>query len=149
MNEHFSHTISMEKFAAYLDGNLTPDEMTQIADIVAQDANMSTLVRQSEIVVETMETDENLKMSLPDEITSLDFSLPELGESMSHDPDVTVLSDDMQKLPAADPEACIILNEDPGMAASAPADMSDAFIDPLTENDPSAQFDMPNLWPEG
>ena len=112
MNEHPSPEISIEKFAAYLDGNLTPDEMVQIADIVAQDADMGTLLRQSEIVEENMKTDESIEMSLPDEIASLDFSLPELGNGMSNDPDVTVLSDHTQNLPAEDPDVCVILNDD-------------------------------------
>lgn len=71
--------VSIEKFAAYLDGNLSADEMQEMSAIVSSDSCMRDIISASEIVDNTVEqySPEDIA-EFHETIESTPFSLPEL-----------------------------------------------------------------------
>lgn len=76
MDKAFMDSISIEKFAAFLDGNLQPNEMQQISSIVENDDMMHDIFDASKITDETLANYTPDDLILPEEITSTDFELP-------------------------------------------------------------------------
>lgn len=90
MDNHFMPPISIETFAAYLDGNLGEDEMNRIDTLVSTNPDMKILVSVSD------EVDEDLRLYLEDKFAcdadmtaweDCDFDIPNL------DADITPLID--------------------------------------------------------
>lgn len=48
MNKHFNPTISEEKFAAWLDGMLPQEEMSQISSVIEEDMDYLSLIDTSD-----------------------------------------------------------------------------------------------------
>lgn len=71
--------VSIEKFAAYLDGNLSADEMQEMSALVSSDSCMLDIISASEIVDNTVEnyTPEEIA-EFHETIESSPFSLPDL-----------------------------------------------------------------------
>lgn len=105
------NSLSIEKFAAYLDGNLLPEEMQQISSLIEKDDMMQEVYGASKIVDETLANYTPDDLILPEEITSSDFKLPSFGDASQ----LTDLSDDY------------------GMVACANADMAD-IVDPMGDD---------------
>lgn len=78
MDKHLP-PISIEQFAAYLDGNLPEAEMQQISKLAAQDENLGRLLEASSLVDDTLLSYEKQGLELPDEIASMDFELPDIN----------------------------------------------------------------------
>lgn len=78
MEDNFFNNVSVEKFAAFLDGNLLPDEMQQMSSMVESNEMMHDIYAASKLADETQTnyTDEDL--TLPEEITSAEFELPHI-----------------------------------------------------------------------
>lgn len=81
MDKNFMPPVSIEKFAAYLDGNLSEDEMNRIDTLVSTNPDMEELVAISD------EVDEDIQIYMQDEfayeadMTALedsDFDIPNL-----------------------------------------------------------------------
>lgn len=81
MDKNFVPPVSIEKFAAYLDGNLSEDEMNRIDTLVSTNPDMEELVAISD------EVDEDIQVYMQDEfayeadMTALedcDFDIPNL-----------------------------------------------------------------------
>ena len=67
---------SIEKFAAYLDGKLSPDEMQQFSQLAEHNDALRQLLDASARLDELMTG--STEMELPDEITNSEFELPDL-----------------------------------------------------------------------
>ena len=79
MNKDFMPPVSIEEFAAYLDGNLTEDGMDHVSSIITCNKNLSDIVVMNDVVDDTKEhymQDEEL---LPAEIKYMDFDFPRMG----------------------------------------------------------------------
>lgn len=74
------NSFSIEKFAAFLDGNLLPDEMEQISSEVNNDEMMRDILSASKQVDETIDSYNPEDLVLPDELSSYDFEFPSLSE---------------------------------------------------------------------
>ena len=75
----FKHSLpSIEKFAAYLDGNLSQSEMQQFSQLAEHDSVLNQLIDASDAVDDTIAgfTDDDLQ--LPNEIIGSDFVLPDV-----------------------------------------------------------------------
>lgn len=72
------NSFSIEKFAAFLDGNLLPDEMEQISSEVDTDEMMRDILSASKQVDATIDSYAPEDLVLPDELTSDDFEFPSL-----------------------------------------------------------------------
>lgn len=74
------NSFSIEKFAAFLDGNLLPEEMEQISSEVNNDEMMRDILSASKQVDETIDSFTPEDLVLPDELSSYDFEFPLLSE---------------------------------------------------------------------
>ena len=76
MDKHFQPSITIEEFAAYLDGNLHPDEMKVIASAIESDEVMHNIMEASELADETLANYSDEDLALPEELTSVHFQVP-------------------------------------------------------------------------
>lgn len=86
MDGLFDTGISIEKLAAFMDGNLMPDEMSEISSVIDGNGDMRGFIEQSNAVDDTisMFTEEDLE--LPDELQTGNFELPSLvNNDFGHD----------------------------------------------------------------
>lgn len=84
INDDFNFTldgsyfpVSIEEFAAYMDGNLSDDEMQRVSSVIAHDDSMQEIMddmEQSELALADYGQDE---MQLPEEIADGVFDVPE------------------------------------------------------------------------
>lgn len=92
MDNFFNDSISIEKFAAYLDGNLSKAEMSKVYNIVMQDPELSELVDLSDSIDQEIQdyvNDEFLfdaDMSMLDEC---DLEIPSLDCVITQNTDLT------------------------------------------------------------
>lgn len=78
MHKLFNPLVSIENFAAYLDGNLTQEGMDIISSIVDSDETMRDLLTSSRAVDAVLSNYESMAIAIPDELSSLDFDIPNL-----------------------------------------------------------------------
>ena len=75
--------VSIEEFAAYLDGNLTEEGMDHVSSIITCNKNLSDIVVMNDVVDDTKEhymQDEEL---LPAEIKYMDFDFPRISDELA------------------------------------------------------------------
>ena len=80
MDKHFNPSISIEKFAAFLDGNLPQDEMQNISSNIEHDEDLKAILDTSNMIDTTLENIPD-DVQIPDEIANLEFNLPNLTEN--------------------------------------------------------------------
>lgn len=80
MDKHFNPSISIEKFAAFLDGNLPQDEMQNISSTIEHDEALKTILDTSNMIDTTLENIPD-DVQIPDEIANLEFDLPNLTDN--------------------------------------------------------------------
>ena len=71
--------VSIEEFAAYMDGNLSEDEMQRISSVIENDETMQDVMdsmEKSELTLSEYTPDD---LQLPEEITDIDFFVPEVA----------------------------------------------------------------------
>ena len=68
----------IEKFAAYLDGNLSQDEMLQFSELATHNEDFMNLLEANAAVTETLASYNDTDLELPEEIAGWDFNLPEI-----------------------------------------------------------------------
>lgn len=78
MAKQITYPVSIEKFAAYLDGNLSLDETQEMADLIMNDSSLSEILN-----VNTNIDNQIHKMiidgyEIPDDLASSDFTYPQL-----------------------------------------------------------------------
>lgn len=78
MNEDMKYLVSIEEFAAFLDGNLTQEGMKRISSIVDTNKTMHDFVMSSHYIDGELTNYDSLNLSLPEELMSLDFDIPEI-----------------------------------------------------------------------
>lgn len=79
MISEFSSDISIEKFASFLDGNLSADEMNDILFMVENDVDLLNIVDMNDIIDDTyIDNVIGHEMELPFELQSTDFELPQI-----------------------------------------------------------------------
>ena len=69
--------VSVEEFAAYLDGNLPEAEMSRVSSMIHNDSSMQELMKTSQLVSDTMGSYSPIDLELPKEILDRHFSMPE------------------------------------------------------------------------
>lgn len=81
MDKNFMPPVSIEKFAAYLDGNLSDDEMNRIDSLVSTNPDMEELVAVSDEVDEAIQVYMQDEFAYEADMTALedsDFDIPNL-----------------------------------------------------------------------
>lgn len=69
---------SIEKFAAYLDGNLLQDDEQQFLHLATNNEDLKHLLDANSVVEETLASYDDVDLQLPEEIANMDFDLPEI-----------------------------------------------------------------------
>ena len=78
MREQQKHSISLEKFSAYLDGNLPEAEMVNVSELIAKDDNLSKLVNANAELEDSILMDSIIDDDGASAIDFESFQLPEL-----------------------------------------------------------------------
>ena len=94
---------SIEEFAAFLDGNLSANDMQQFTQLAAHDGVLHQLLQANSVVDDTLDGITNADLQLPVDLVNTDFELPEKPSSedvsmfsdISQD-DHTTMGEDMQ-----------------------------------------------------
>lgn len=74
-----SHTLpSIEEFAAFLDGNLSQNEMLQFSQIAVNNDALRQLLDANSIIDETLNNMTEADLQLPSDLAETDFDLPTL-----------------------------------------------------------------------
>ena len=81
MHKDFMPPVSIEELAAYLDGNLSDDEMKAVSSVIANDDAMQDIVLNSQTIDETLSNCEPLDLMLPDNLSSVDFEFPQFEDT--------------------------------------------------------------------
>ena len=76
MRDEFHPDMSVEKMAAWLDGNLSAEEMTQMAEQINADPMLEEVVAMSDEIDSDIEAFEASGEQLPEELMDDDFDLP-------------------------------------------------------------------------
>ena len=83
MHKDFVPPISIEEFAAYLDGNLSDDEMQRVSSVIENDEAMQDIAVNNLSIEDALSHCESSEFILPDELSSLDFEIPQFDDSNS------------------------------------------------------------------
>lgn len=78
MDNLFNSGISIEKMAAFLDGNLSSSEMQGISSLIDNDASLKQIVGASARIDDTIGSYTESDLQMPPEIMGEDFSLPDI-----------------------------------------------------------------------
>lgn len=70
--------VSIEEFAAYLDGNLTVEDMNRVSSIIDSNSDMHSIADSVQLVDETFASYSPLELTLPDDISSMEFKIPQI-----------------------------------------------------------------------
>lgn len=78
MHNDFMPNISIEEFAAYLDGNLLPDGMERIEQVISSDPSLAAIKGLSDRVESDVVSFYENNLQIPESIANLDFELPDI-----------------------------------------------------------------------
>lgn len=81
MDNHFNPSVSIEQFAAYLDGNLPENVMCQISSLIENDKALKSILDVSEQVDASLEDYASGGLQVPEELLTLDFELPGIHDT--------------------------------------------------------------------
>lgn len=99
MSNLFETGVSIEKMAAYLDGNVYSEEAQRISSLISSNDDLKQFVESNDAIDEGIEEFYSLGGEMPEEISNLDFDLPDVsvGDEISEASDI--LSEDCDSLP--------------------------------------------------
>lgn len=99
MTNLFDTGVSIEKMAAYLDGNVYSEEAQKISSLISSNDDLKQFVESNDAIDEGIEEFYSLGGEMPEEISNLDFDLPDVsvGDEISEASDI--LSEDCDSLP--------------------------------------------------
>lgn len=70
--------LSIEKLAAFMDGNLTNDEMSRISQLVDENTGLRQMLDANDVIDDTIASFDEQDLQLPDEIIGADFNMPDI-----------------------------------------------------------------------
>ena len=76
MHKDFVPPVSIEEFAAYLDGNLTEEGMNEVASAIHADDSLQDILSSGYMVDETLSTYDDWNQIVPDDIFTDSFDIP-------------------------------------------------------------------------
>lgn len=82
MHKGFVPTVSIEKFAAYLDGNLTEEGMNEVASAIHSDDSLQDILSSGYMVDETLSTYDDWNQIVQDDIFTDSFDIPNIEENL-------------------------------------------------------------------
>lgn len=85
MHNSFRSDISLEKLAAYLDGNLSSEEMRMVSEKIRHDFELDEQVATEDEIDAMMAACEAKDVELPEELLADDFEIPDASKHYSDD----------------------------------------------------------------
>ena len=82
MHKDLMPPVSIEEFAAYLDGNLSDNDMQRVSSVIENNEALHDIVLNCQSVDESLSDYEPLELVLPDELVSLDFDIPQFDDGI-------------------------------------------------------------------
>ena len=80
MHKDFVPPVSIEEFAAYLDGNLTEDRMNEVASAIHSDDSLQDIMSSCHTIDDTIANYEPLQLTIPEDIAA-DFEIPQVDDN--------------------------------------------------------------------
>lgn len=80
MHKDLVPPVSIEEFAAYLDGNLTEDGMNEIASAIHSDDSLQDIMSSCHTIDDTIANYEPLQLTIPEDIAA-DFEIPQVDDN--------------------------------------------------------------------
>lgn len=80
MCKDFVPPVSIEEFAAYLDGNLTEDRMNEVASAIHSDDSLQDIMSSCHTIDNTIANYEPLQLTIPEDIAA-DFEIPQVDDN--------------------------------------------------------------------
>lgn len=101
MAKTLTNPVSIEKFAAYLDGNLSLEDTQDMAELIMNDSSLSDILSVNTIIDNQIHQMTEDGFELPNDLTTSDFAFPQL--------------DDLPRILNFDDSGTIIAHEDNSM----------------------------------
>lgn len=79
MANKYNTPVSIEKLAAYMDGNLTSEETRDVSIQIEHDAVLSEIMSVNQNVDNQLRLSPADEFTLPDELNTLDFNIPDVS----------------------------------------------------------------------
>lgn len=83
MHKDFVPPVSIEKFAAYLDGNLTEEGMNEVASAIHSDDSLQNILSSGYMVDETLSTYDDWNQIVQDDIFTDSFDIPNIEGNLN------------------------------------------------------------------
>ena len=93
MHKNFVPPISIEEFAAYLDGNLSEEEMNKITSVINIEDNLQAIMSNCHTIDNAMASYERFEQIIPKDILSDDFEIPDFNNDIENG-DIMSISED-------------------------------------------------------
>lgn len=85
MHKDFVPPVSVEEFAAYLDGNLTESGMEHVSSVISNSEYLGDIAEVSCSINDAIEQDLQEGGLLPSELSNMDFEIPDISGAFSED----------------------------------------------------------------
>lgn len=119
MDKTILSSISIEKFAAFLDGNLLQEEMDVISQLAEQENTLHQLLNASSVIDDTIASYTEADLLLPPEITGSSFEIPDITNddismfvTLNPEPDDILAFSDAIACASADEDDSLFHTED-------------------------------------
>ena len=89
IDNNFDYPVSVEEFAAYLDGNLSEEDAERVYSIIEQNDTMQGVMNCIELSDNALEEQSAYETIIPDDILNSEFEIPDVGFSIPLNNDYT------------------------------------------------------------
>lgn len=89
IDNNFDYPVSIEDFAAYLDGNLSEEDTERVYSIIEQNDTMRDVMNCIELSDNALEEQSVYGTEIPDDILNSEFEIPDVGLSIPLNNDYT------------------------------------------------------------
>ena len=93
MHKDFVPPVSIEEFAAYLDENLSEEEMNKITSVINIEGNLQTIMSNCYTIDNAMASYERFEHIIPKDILSDNFEIPDFNNDIENG-DIMSISED-------------------------------------------------------
>ena len=107
MHKDFVPPVSIEEFAAYLDGNLSEEEMNKITSVINIEDNLQAIMSNCRTIDNAMASYERFEQIIPKDILSDDFEIPDFNKDIENG-DIMSISDDSIYIEAIDSQHIVV-----------------------------------------
>ncbi len=144
MDKTILSSISIEKFAAFLDGNLLQEEMDVISQLAEQENTLHQLLNASSVIDDTIASYTEADLLLPPEITGSSFEIPDITNddismfvtlNHEHNDDILAFSDAGACASADEDDSLFHTEDDIPIDDVDIPDINDDFVNFIPGND--------------